>query len=87
MNEKERKGWDGPPPSIWTMDLATEKVTRRTPRALYAWDSCWLGNDAIVFASQLPGDEKPSIYRMSLGSDDKEKKVLVKGARLPSVAN
>jgi len=84
MDEKERKGWDGPPPSIWTMDLATEKVTRQTPKTFYAWDSNWCGDDAIVFASQAPNEKNPSIYKMSLGSNGKDKKLLVKDARLPS---
>ena len=84
MDEKERKDWDGPPAAIWTMDLATEKVTRLTPKSLYGWDSNWLGNDAIVFASQAPGEKGPSIYRMSLNG--KDRKLLVKGARLPSTA-
>lgn len=86
MDEKERKGWDGPPPSIWTMDLATEQVTRLTPKILYAWDSDWCGDDAIVFASEAAGEERPSIYRMSLASQGKDKKLLVKDARLPSTA-
>ncbi len=85
MDEKERKSWDGPPPAIWTMDLTTEKVTRLSPKTLYAWDSCWLGSDAIVFESQQPNEKESSIYRMSLSGNGKDKKLLVKDARLPSV--
>jgi TolB protein len=86
MDEKERKDWDGPPPAIWTVDFATEKVTRLTPKTLYGWDSCWCGNDAIVFDSQTASEKNASVYRMSLGSNGKDKKLLVKDARLPSVA-
>jgi len=86
MDEKERKGWDGPPPSIWTLDLATEKVTRVTPKTLYAWDSHWLGPDAIVFVSQAAGEKSPSIYRMSLTGNGKDRKLLVKDATLPGAS-
>ncbi|MFL6528131.1 MAG: translocation protein TolB [Chthoniobacterales bacterium] len=86
MDEKERKGWDGPPPAIWTIDLQSEKATRQTPETLYAWDSNWCGEECVVFASQTAGEKNPSIYRMSLGTDGKDKKLLVKNATLPSAA-
>jgi TolB protein len=86
MDENERKGWDGPPPAIWTMDLSSNKATRRTQEALYAWDSNWCGNDAIVFASQNDGEKNPSIHRMSLGGTGTDKKLLVRNATLPSTA-
>ena len=60
MDEKERKGWDGPPASIWTMDLATEKVTRLTPKTLYAWDCHWLDADDILCVSQAARGKRSS---------------------------
>lgn len=84
MDEKERKDWDGPPAAIWTMDLATEKVTRVTSKSIYGWDSDWLGNDAIVFVSRVPGEKVSSLFRMSLTG--KDRKLLMKDARLPSTA-
>jgi len=87
MDEKvARKGWDGPPPSIWTMDLETEKTTRLTPKGFFAWDSHWLGAEAIVCVSQAAGEKEPSLYRMSLKGNGKDKKLLVKNAMIPSVA-
>lgn len=86
MAETERKGWDGPPPAVWKMDLATEKVARVTPKSLYAWDCHWCGPDAIVFCSQAAGEESPSIYRMSLEGNGEDRKLLVKNARLPGVS-
>lgn len=86
MDEKERKGWEGPPSAIWTMDLATEKVKRLTPKALYGWESHWLDADNIVFISQAAGEKAQPIYRMSLTGDGKDKKVLVKEGRVPSVS-
>jgi TolB protein len=86
MAEKERKGWDGPPPSIWVFDLAAEKATRLTPKTLYAWDAHWLDADHIIFSSQAPGESEPSIYRMSTTSNGKDVRLLVKKARLASAS-
>jgi len=87
MDEKERKGWDGPPPSIWVLDLATEKTTRLTPKSLYAWDSHWLdAPDSILFLSQSPGEKNPAIYRMSTTGQGKDRKLLVKDARVPGTS-
>jgi TolB protein len=84
MDEKERKGWDGPPASIWTLDLATEKTARLTPESLYAWDCHWLdAPDSILFVSQGPGEKNPSIYRMSAKGQGKDRKLLVKDASIP----
>lgn len=82
--QSKRKEWDGPLPSIWSMDLATEKTVRLTPGSVYAWDAHWLSADAILFTSQGAGEKEPSIYRMSLSG--KERKLLVKDARMPSAA-
>ena len=82
MAEKERKGWDGPPAAIWTMDLATEKVTRLTPKTLYGWDCHWLDAGDILFTSQAAGENEYSVWRMPLTG--KGRKLLVKNARLAS---
>ncbi|MDD5262634.1 MAG: hypothetical protein PHD76_12385 [Methylacidiphilales bacterium] len=87
MDEKERKDWDGPPPSIWTLDLATEKATRLTPKTLYAWDCHWLdAPNSILFISQGPGEEKTSIYRMSTTGQGKDKQLLIENARGPGAS-
>ena len=86
MDEKARAGWDGPPDAIWTLDLATGKVTRLTPKALYAWDCHWLTADSILFVSENPGEETPCIHRMSLAGEGKDRKLLVKDATLPCAA-
>src|SRR5262249_26691854 len=65
MDEKERRGWDGPPPAIWLFDLMTETATRLTPPSLYAWDGHWLdAPGSILLLSQASGEATPSIYRM-----------------------
>jgi len=87
MNEKERKGWDGPPPALWVLDLTTEKATRLTPPGLYAWDAHWLEAPvSLLFITQNPGEEHTSIYRMSATGQGKDKKLLIKNARYPGAA-
>lgn len=85
MDEKERKGWDGPPSSIWKLELATEKPTRLTSKSLYGWDCHWLdAPDSILFVSQNQGEETASIYRMNANGEGK--KLLVKNARGPGTS-
>ena len=87
MDENGRKGWDGPLPSIWTLDLATGKATRLTPKTLYAWDCRWLdAPDSIVFISQGPNEKNTSIYRMTADGQGKDRKLLIKNARMPSTS-
>ncbi len=84
MDEKERKDWDGPPPAISLLDLATEKVTRLTPPSLYAWDSHWLqAPESILFVSANPGEDTEWIYRMSTTGQGKDKQLLVKNGVNP----
>ena len=87
MDEKERKGWDGPPASIWTLDLATDKVTRLTPKTLYAWDGHWLdAPDSILSSARIRARTLESIYSMSATGQGKDRKLLVKDARGPSTS-
>jgi TolB protein len=84
MDEHSRKDWDGPPPSIWLVDLATMKATRLTPKSLYAWDSDWLDAGDILFTGQPPGDRDTSVWRMSLTGHGKDHQQLAKNADTPS---
>jgi len=87
MDEKERDGWDGPPPSIWTLDLATDKATRLTPKSLYGWESHWLdAPNSILFISLKAGEKDTAIYRMSVSGKGADKKLLVKNARYPGTS-
>ncbi len=84
MNEEsDRQDWDGPLPAIWALDLATEKVTRLTPKSLYAWDCQWLDADNVLFVSQAADEKEPSVYRMSVTGQGKDRKRLAENARLP----
>jgi TolB protein len=87
MDEKARQGWEGPPPAIYTMDLATEKCTRLTPKKFYAWSCCWLkAPDTILYVSQKPTENDSSIYMMSATGRGNDSKLLIKKASFPSVA-
>jgi TolB protein len=87
MNEEARPGWDGPPPALWTMDLTTEKVTRLTPKSLYAYDCHWLdAPHSILFVSLKLGEEDTNVYRMSTTSQGKDKALLAKNAINPATS-
>ncbi len=82
--EHNRKDWDGPPPALWTFEIATQKVVRITPKMLFGWDGCWIDSNNILFLSQAEGEKSASLYRMSI--DGKNLKQLITDARMPSVS-
>jgi TolB protein len=82
--EHNRKDWDGPPPALWTFEIATQKAVRITSKTLFGWDGCWLDNDNVLFLSQAAGEKSTSIYRMSING--KNLKRLIKDARFPTVS-
>jgi TolB protein len=82
--EHNRKDWDGPPPALWTFEIATQKAVRITPKTLFGWDSCWIDSNNILFLSQEEGKKTASLYRMSI--DGKNLKRLITNARMPSVS-
>ena len=82
--EVNRKDWDGPPPSIWKLDLTSEKAVRLTPKGLFGWYGIWLGNDEILFVSQAANEKQPSLWRMD--SKGENRKLVVKNADRPSVS-
>lgn len=82
--ESNRKDWDGPLPALWTLEIATQKAVRITPRSIFGWDACWMDSQNILFLSQPAGEKEASIYRIS--TDGKNLKRLLKNARMPDVA-
>jgi TolB protein len=84
--EADRKDWDGPLPALWSFDLQSQKATRITPKKIFGWDGCWLDNDNILLLSQDANEKEPSIYRMSLGKTGKDRKLVIKNARMPSAS-
>ena len=84
MDEESRKGWDGPPPAICLLDLATDKATRLTPPKFYAWSCRWLkAPDTILYVSQKQGEDDSCIYTMTATGHGKDAKLLVKKASAP----
>jgi len=82
--ETERKDWDGPPPAIWSLNLANGRATRVTPKGLFAWEPCWVNPEVILCIIQVAGAKEPSIYRMT--ADGKTRQALIKNARDASVS-
>ena len=64
--ENNRKDWDGPPPALWTFEIATQKAVRVTRHNLFAWDGCWINDKNVLFLSQTGGEKTASIHRMSI---------------------
>jgi TolB protein len=82
--ETQRQDWDGPPPALWTMEIATQKAVRVTPGTLFGWDGCWIDNENLLFLSQAEGEKSASLYRMSIAGKDLKR--LMRDARMPSVS-
>lgn len=79
-----RKDWDGPPPAVWTIDLATWKATRLTPKGFFGWSPAWVSDSEILCNAQPEKSRQRSIYRVS--TDGKKRELLVKNAESPSVS-
>lgn len=79
-----RKDWDGPPPSIWSLDIPSEKATRLTAKGLFAWEPEWLNATEFLCVIQPSAAKEASIYRVS--ADGKVRQPLIKNARNPDVS-
>ena len=86
MEEEEANmpDWDGPPPSVWALDIASGKATRLTPKGLLAWHGSWIDSKEILFTSQSAKEKEPTVYRMKL--TEKDRKPVLKDANNPSVS-
>ena len=83
LNEESlRKDWDGPPPSLWKLDLETSKVTRLSAKGNFDWEPRWLSADEYLFISMSGGPSTISVYRQKL--DGSGRKLVLKNARMPS---
>jgi TolB protein len=83
--EAHRKDWDGPLPALWTLDLASKKARRLTPKKLFGWDGCWGDDSTVLFLSQAVGEKTASLYKMSLPGGTLSK-ALAKDVRYPTVS-
>jgi TolB protein len=82
--ESTRSDWDGPPPALWTFEIASGKSARITPTGIFAWNGCWIDNENILFLRQPSGEKSASIYRISV--EGKNLKRLIKNALFPTVS-
>ena len=82
--EANMPDWDGPPPSIWVLDLSSETATRLIPKGTLAWHPAWIDSGAFVFGAQTPKEKQPSIYRTTL--ENSVRKILIKNGTNPSVS-
>jgi len=77
-----RKGWDGPSPSLWKLDLETMKVARLSPRGSFDWEPRWLSADEYLFIHMPGGPSTIAVYRQKL--DGSGRNLVLKNARMPS---
>jgi TolB protein len=82
--EANMADWDGPPPSLWTLDIASAKTNRLSPKGVLAWRPSWLDANNYVFSSQAAKEKKPSVYRGAIG--DPERKRIATNANNPTVS-
>jgi len=80
----QRNGWDGPPPSVWTLDLETKTTKQLTAKDAFCWEPYWLGSDEYVLTQALGKANATSIFRQKLGGNDR--KLVIKDGRNPSVS-
>ncbi len=76
--------WDGPPPAVFLVDIASATARRITEKALLAWQPEWLDAYALLCTVQRKGDREPSVARIPLAGGAPV--LLVKGARRPTVS-
>jgi len=78
------KDWDGPPPAIWKLDLASGKALRVSPAGFFAWQPCWISGEEFLFTQMKDGEKAFSIWRQKL--DGSGRALVVKDASVPSVS-
>ncbi|MCW8409293.1 translocation protein TolB [Legionella sp. PATHC035] len=81
----DRKNWDEPPPAIWTLDLASGKAIRITPKGMLAWSPFWINSETFVFLEQGVKENSPSLHRGSLKNPSES--LVLKNVQTPSVSN
>jgi TolB protein len=76
--------WDGPPPAIWALDLASGQARRVTEPGFYAWECQVVDAESIVFLGETPHDKNPVMYRGTLAHPATHR--LARDVRTPSAA-
>lgn len=80
------EGWEGPPPAIWKMNLASGKAERVTPKGTFAWQPGWISPEEFLFTTLTPGKKiNFSIKRWKLA--DGTSSLVITNAHAPSVSH
>lgn len=86
VDEETKPDDEGPPSAVFQIEIATGKITRVTPKGLYADGASWLpGGKEFLFGSFDTKTQTETIHRMAIAPGSKPVLVLTK-ARYPSVA-
>lgn len=80
----QRVGWDGPPPSIWTLDLESKAVNQLSAKDAFCWEPCWVEPDEYLLTQASGRTNATSIFRQKLGSG--ARKLVIKDARNASAS-
>ncbi len=78
------KDWDGPPPSVFLVDVASKSAKRLTPKGAFVWQPVWLDASSFLAISIGLRDKEPSVVRVPFAGGSPV--VLVRNARTPSVS-
>ena len=79
------KDWDGPPPAVFAVDLATRTARRLTPKGAFVWEPAWLDASAFLAIAIGPNDKEPSVVRVPFAGGAPA--LLVKSARCPTISS
>lgn len=86
VDEETKPEDEGPPSAVFQIEIATGKITRVTPKGLYADGASWLpGGKEFLFGSFDSKTQTETVHRMAIAPGSKPVLVLTK-ARYPSVA-
>lgn len=80
----ERDEWQGPPPAVWQLDLASGDVRRLTAPDAFAWYTAWLSDREILVNSWPAKQKQIGISRLALDGKSPVR-LVIKNARSPSV--
>jgi TolB protein len=82
--ETDLRGWDGPPPAIYAIDLGAKTARRISPPKRLVWQPAWLSSHSILCVTQDKGDRSPGVARMAL--DGTAPVRLIANGRWPSTS-
>ena len=86
VDEEAKPDDEGPPSAVFQIEIATGKITRVTPKGVYADGATWLPDGKeFLFGSFDSKTQTETIHRMAIAPGSKPVLVLTK-ARYPSVA-